>query len=371
MQIIQLSTTLPKKEWTTEDLMEKFPCDLPESVKQNILNLGVSKRHLIKSEPSNSETVMSEDELVNLCVEACRNAVERAELSIESINYFITTYDATPFLSPGLSQILMPKLGLNPYVKYINAQGIASTAFPKALDVASNYLVAHPEDNVLICVSGVSSHWFQRQVHALSKVMEISQIGKIQDEATRREELRKWVATMQFFLFGDGVAAAVVSNKKKGLSVKQVTEVTNLREKDYMAGYSRLTQVNEPFKFGFFSHLDRDIPKLGAEYTELALKKLLGKETTKMVKVVKKWAIHTGSEKILNTLAEHHGIDCEKLDESRYVLREFGNLAGASLPFILERIISSGELEKDDLVLMLGYGWGFSAAACLLQNTWR
>jgi len=369
MQITQLSTALPKAEWTTEDLMKKFPCDLPESVKQNILNLGVSKRHLIKSEPSNLETVMSEDELVNLCVEACRNAIGRAELFIEDINYFITTYDATPFLSPGLSQILMPKLGLNPYVKYINAQGIASTAFPKALDVASNYIVAHPEDNILICVSGVSSHWFQRQVHALSRVMEITQIGKIQNEAARREELRKWVATMQFFLFGDGVAAAVVSNKKKGLSVKQVTEVTNLREKDYLAGYSRLAQVNEPFRFGFFSHLDRDIPKLGAEYTELALKKLLGKETAKMVKTVKKWAIHTGSEKILNTLAKHHGIDCKKLDESRYVLKEFGNLAGASLPFILEKIISNGELEKGDLVMMLGYGWGFSAAACLLEST--
>jgi 3-oxoacyl-[acyl-carrier-protein] synthase III len=38
------------------------------------------------------------------------------------------------------------------------------------------------------------------------------------------------------------------------------------------------------------------------------------------------------------------------------------------LPFILERIIAKGALKKGDQVLMVGYGWGFTAAACLLEN---
>jgi len=49
------------------------------------------------------------------------------------------------------------------------------------------------------------------------------------------------------------------------------------------------------------------------------------------------------------------------------VLREYGNLAGASLPFILERIISENKFSKGDIILTLGYGWGFSASACLLE----
>jgi 3-oxoacyl-[acyl-carrier-protein] synthase III len=53
--------------------------------------------------------------------------------------------------------------------------------------------------------------------------------------------------------------------------------------------------------------------------------------------------------------------------ESYEVLREYGNLAGASLPFILEKIVSGGELSRGDIVLMVGYGWGFSASACLLE----
>jgi len=50
------------------------------------------------------------------------------------------------------------------------------------------------------------------------------------------------------------------------------------------------------------------------------------------------------------------------------VLREYGNLAGASLPFILERIVSGGKLSRGDIVLMVGYGWGFSASTALLKH---
>jgi len=369
MRILKLATVLPKHGYSTDELMRKFPCRLPESVKQNVLNLGVSKRYLINQAESTSkkETVLSEDELVDLCSEACEKAIEKADLSIRDVDYFIVTYDVNPFLSPGLSQLLFPRLGFDPYVKHVNAQGIASTAFPKALDLAENYLALHPKDYVLICVSGVSSYWFQNQVRGIGEIMEIGQINKIEDEAKKQSELRKWVATMQFFLFGDGAAAAIVARKGEGLTVRKTVEVTNLRKNDYMAGYARLSSLNEPFKLGFYSHLDKEIPSLGAEYTSLALKRLLGRNAEKTIKTARKWVVHTGSEKILNALAERHGIEPEKLEESHEVLKDCGNLAGASLPFILEKIVSGSKTSVGDIVLMVGYGWGFSATATLLE----
>ncbi len=369
MQILQLSTALPKDGYATAELIESFPCKLPEGVKQNIINLGVSKRYLVdqSDRDSKTETVMSEDGLVDLCTEACEKALQKAHMSIKDVGYFVAAYDVNPFLSPGLSQLLVPKLGLDPYVKHVNAQGTASTAFMKTLELAKDHLAGHPKDNVLLCISGVSSYWFQNQVRGLKDVMEISQIGSISDRAKRELELRKWVATMQFFLFGDGAAAAIVTGEDRSLTVKETAEVTNVGKKDYLAGYSRLSTLNEPFRFGFHSHLDKEIPKLGVSYTDLALKKLLGRNAENIMKTARKWAVHTGSEKILNALAEHHEIEGEKLKESHEVLRECGNLAGASLPFILERITSRSRFSDGDVVLMVGYGWGFSAAASLLE----
>ena len=368
MQIIQLSTSLPKNEYSTEKLMEIFPCELPEGVKQNILNLGVSKRYFTDNITSSSglETIISETGLVDLCVEACENAIRKASLSARNIGYFVAAYDVNPFLCPGLSELLVRKIGFNPYIKHVNAQGIASTAFPKALELAENYLAAHPEDFVLLCISGVSSYWFRNQVQGIKNVMEISQINQIKEEAKRQMELRKWVAIMEFFLFGDGVAAAIVGKKGKGLSVEKIVEVTNLEKKDVLAGYARLTALNEPFRFGFYSHLGRQIPELGTKYTTATLERLLGKNAEDTKKVAK-WAVHTGSEKILNRIAKSHNIAYEKIRESHEVLREYGNLAGASLPFILEKIVSGGKLSKDDIILMVGYGWGFSASASLLK----
>jgi len=369
MQILKLATALPKNGYSTEKLIENFPCTLSEGVRHNIFNLGVSKRYLINhvDSHSKSEKIMSEAGLVDLCSEACEKAIQKANLSVRDIGYFVAAYDANPFLSPGLSELLIRNIGFNPYIKHVNVQGIASTAFSKALELAENHLAARPEDYVLLCVSGVSSYWFQNQVRGLKDVMEISQINQLKNKAKREMELRKWIVTMEFFLFGDGVAAAVVANEDEGLTVKKIVEVTNVGKKDYLAGYARLSALNEPFKFGFHSYLDKKIPELGVKYSALALKRLLGKDVENTIKVAKKWAIHTGSEKILKALAEHNGIQRERIKESHEILREYGNLAGASLPFILEKIVSGKKLSRGDIVLMVGYGWGFSASASLLE----
>jgi len=198
-------------------------------------------------------------------------------------------------------------------------------------------------------------------------VLEIRKINEIEDSSKRQMEIRKWIATMEYFLFGDAAVAAIVANKGEGMTVKKTAEVTNVQETDCFAGYSRLSSLPRSFNFGFHSHLDRQIPNLGVKYTRLALNRLLGDRLERTINISKKWAVHTGSEKILDTLSEHLGVETEKLKESHEALRQNGNLSGASLPFILDRIIAGNKLSGGDIVLMVGYGWGFSAAASMLE----
>jgi predicted naringenin-chalcone synthase len=366
MNILQISTALPKNEYTTEQLIETFPCSLPSAVIENVLNLGVSKRAFVfdkTSRPNSSD----ESGLIDLCVDACKNAAEESGVTIDRIGYFVTTYDANPVLSPGLSQLLVRKVGAGPYSKHVNVQGVASTAFPKALQLAGDHLAANPKDKVMICVSGVNSFWFQNQVNGIGSVQEVSQASKIKEENKRQHELKKWIATMEYFLFGDGAAAVIVANSDEGLAVRKTVEVTNLEDTDHLAGYAKLVHLPEPFKFGFHSNLGKEITALGVKYTSAALERLLGRNSAAAIRKSKKWAVHTGSQKILEALAESHGVGLEKLKESHEVLKHHGNLAGASLPFILERIVSAGGLSKSDTILMVGYGWGFSAAASLLE----
>lgn len=370
MRILELSTALPENEYSTEELVDTSICKIPEGVKQNILNLGVRKRCLLNVANSSADLGVEfpDNGSVSLCSEVCQNVIQKANLSVEDIGCLVATYDAAPFLSPGLSQFLIPKLGLDPYVKSVNAQGLASTAFIKALYLAENHLAAYPADNVLLCISGLSSFWFQNQVRGMTDVMEIKQINMLKQKEEKEFELRKWVAIIQSFLFGDGVAAAIVTREDGRLVVDRIAEVTNIRKDDCLAGYASLSTLNEPFRFGFKSYLDREIPKLGVKYTDLVLKQLLGEDTKNIMQAAEKWAVHTGSKKILDALAEHHGIEYEKLRESHEVLERHGNLSGASLPFILNRIILESRISESDTILMVGYGWGFSASACMLKS---
>jgi len=366
MRILQLSTAVPEKKLTTRDLLTIFPCDLPEDVERNIYNLGVSSRNLIEHVDLSlkSEAMMREESVLSLCSKACTHTVEDAGLSMKELDYLITTYDASPILCPGLSQPLSRRLGFEPYIKQVNIQGVACTAFSKALELAEDHLARSPDDYMLICISGVNSYWFYNQVRGLESVMEMSKIKTVKNAERRRREMRKWIATIEFFLFGDGVASLIVAGEGEGFSLEGMAEVVNLEEKDHLAGYTQLSTLAEPFTFGFWPYLGREIPRLGLKYVQVVLQRLLGEDVLKSMREVKKLAVHTGSKKILELITENYQIQPEKLSESFKVLNKYGNLAGASLPFILHEITSKKSLTEGDRLLSVGYGWGFSASAC-------
>lgn len=366
MRLLHLSTAVPEQKLSTKALLTRFPCDLPEDVKRNIHHLGVSSRHLIEHGDlrAKSEAMMREESVLRLCSKACTRVVEDAGFSLKELDYLITTYDASPILCPGLSQPLARRLGFEPYIKQVNIQGVACTAFSKALELAEDHLARNPNDHVLICISGVNSYWFYNQVRGLKRVLEMGQIKTVKDVEQRQREMRKWIATIEFFLFGDGVASLIVAREGRGLSLDKKVEVVNLKDGDHLAGYTQLSTLVEPFTFGFWPHLAKEIPTLGLQYVQVVLQRLFGGAMLQSMRDVKKLAVHTGSKKILELITANYQIPPGKLRESFHVLDRYGNLAGASLPFILHEITSKKGLTEGDRLLSVGYGWGFAASAC-------
>ena len=369
MHLLQLSASVPEHKYTTKEVMELFPQELPSGVQQNILNLGVSTRYFVQptdfslnmeSAPNGLEPV------VHVSALACKRALESSSLQPENIDYLIATYDSSAFLCPGVSNLLLGKIGLKPTAKHVSIQGMACSAFARSLQLAGDHLAKFLGSYVMISWSGVNSYWFYNQVRGLKDVKGIQEIMALQDDSLKSRELRKWIALIEFFLFGDGSACAIVSDHGDGPEIKDILSITNMKQSDYLAGYAKLTPLDEPFRFEFYSHLEKDLPKLGVKYTSMILKRLLYGRPSNFKTQAKKWVVHTGSKRILDYVATSHGITYEKIKESYDVLANYGNLAGASLPFILKEIMREGQLAKDDYAIMLGYGWGFSANAGII-----
>ncbi len=79
------------------------------------------------------------------------------------------------------------------------------------------------------------------------------------------------------------------------------------------------------------------------------------------------WILHSAGRKILDNARVSMGLKEEDLAFSRSVLRNYGNLSSATVLFVLDSVISSGDPKPGDLAVMAALGPGFAAEGALLR----
>lgn len=341
MGIISIATEVPEAEYTTKNLVKAFGGRITEEVAKNIENLGVNRRYFAFTPKGRKETVG------DVCFSALRGAIKKSGIGKSEIDNLIVTSDASDYLSPGLSGILAGRIDSS--ISHFNLQGMACIAFPKSLEISSRL-----EGNTAIVLSGVNSGWFVNQARFLDDVKGPDEIKKL-PVSRRAEETRKWLAVIQASLFGDGASAIIWG--EGGISVEKSSSVCNIKERDYESAHFSIGD-NTGFQTETIAHLDR-LGEIGSLYCREAMAKIAVEKGSVGV-----WALHTGSRKILDSVVAELGIEKEGAKESYSVLENYGNLAGASLPFIVERALKTSA----KTVLSLGYGWGFASCATLLRR---
>jgi 3-oxoacyl-[acyl-carrier-protein] synthase-3 len=73
---------------------------------------------------------------------------------------------------------------------------------------------------------------------------------------------------------------------------------------------------------------------------------------------------HQANIRIINSACEKFGIPPERTST---VLHETGNTSSGSIPLALFDAADKGRLEDGDLVLLVGFGAGMTAASCVLR----
>jgi len=71
-------------------------------------------------------------------------------------------------------------------------------------------------------------------------------------------------------------------------------------------------------------------------------------------------------EKIVETVEDLFGSLGKNIDDTKEVLKLYGNMSSATVLYVLERFMDK-DLPKGDLGLMLSFGPGFSAQRVLLK----
>jgi alkylresorcinol/alkylpyrone synthase len=82
---------------------------------------------------------------------------------------------------------------------------------------------------------------------------------------------------------------------------------------------------------------------------------------------VRHWLLHPGGLRVIEAYEEAFGLSPEGTRWSRRCLERNGNLSSASVLFMLEDLLASGEARPGDYGLLLALGPGFAAEMLLLR----
>ena len=232
-----------------------------------------------------------------LAEEAVR-ALER-QTALGEVTHMVLA-SCTGFAAPGVDQMLAQRLCLSSSVERLLVGYMGCYAAVAALRSARHIVRSEPTARVLVvCVELSSLHLQQSQ------------------------DVEALLAMLQF---GDGAAAALVSNKSEGLEIGQPFAATLPESHDLIRW-----DVGD---HGFAMHLSGQVPGAIAQaLSDPAMLPLPARD-------VDCWAVHAGGRSILDAVAHSLSLPSDALQDSRRVLHDNGNMSSATLMFVLEHILT-------------------------------
>jgi len=365
----------PEYKYTTKELFDILGNKLSDKVKENIMQLGVDQRYFVKpieNYLSNSEgtTPSSENHkepISDLSSEVAKKCLSNLGLKPDNITCLLAASENNDYLSPGLSSILVRKIGLPNFTPHFNLQGMACSTFPKVLELGKN-LVHDENDIVLIVISGCNSGWYLPHLKDNMAILNPKEIGDLQYD--KEKQIKKWVSTMFSFLFGDGVVAFVLSKDKNNtpsIKIGKITHAVNFDKYDYRKA---CVQLKPQYSNHFYEHeltAGHKVIDLALDYSKKVLMKFLGndinffdeKKAREYMGSLDKIMIHTGSMKILDGFKNAYDLKNEQIQESYETLRNYGNLTGCSIPTVMRKtFIENNSDAKKGLLIGITMGFG-------------
>jgi len=311
--ISNLKTETVGRSFTTKEMKEKSSSILSSKINEQIDGLGVKLRYFAKK---------GEESITEYC-----RMIAKEALGDNKVNNLVVASEVSDYQTPGLAPLLVNSIGNN-FVNLFNLQGTACSSLPKTLKLCENL-----KGDTLVVISGITSPFYQKTLENL-----------IQKNVEIEQRSPEWVALMYSFLFGDGISAFIHSNSplnNDGYSFKHLGQITNINPYDYKNAYIDNQLI---------PHASKKILEIPLRYTDVLMDKLGIDDISDYDKII----LHTGSHKIIEAYKSKYNLDKSQIASSKYVLENFGNLTGCSLPFVLNHT------EKFEKALMIGISMGVS-----------
>jgi predicted naringenin-chalcone synthase len=160
-------------------------------------------------------------------------------------------------------------------------------------------------------------------------------------------------------IFGDGAACVLMSSKQGEEGPKIIDHgMYHFYDATHMMGFKLVDT-------GLQMILDQSVPdRIAAHFPNIIHPFLEQNDLT--IEQIDHLIFHPGGKKIVQTVEELFGALGKEIDDTREVLRLYGNMSSATVLYVLERFMEK-DISAGEYGLMLSFGPGFSAQRILIE----
>ena len=325
-----LGTYVPTKRITNVDLMSLVDTNDEWIVSRT----GIKARHMLADDENGSDAG----------TEAALKALEDAGIAAEDITHVLTATCTPDYLCPSTACIISGKIGSHGAMAFdLNA---ACTGFVYGLDVANSILAGKPGAKVLL----VGSEAFTRRLN--------------------------WEDRTTCILFGDGAAAAVLTNGDAGTPKRCLPSAPRLRDARRGAdgrqyplltvggGTNRNYKPGDPVQDDFYLQMQgREVFKQAVRSLSAVCSELL-EDNGLTLEDIDLFIPHQANLRIIEAVGDRLKLGSEKIFVN---LDEYGNTSAASIPLGIGDACAQGRIRPGSRVLLSAFGGGFTWGAALLE----
>lgn len=262
-----------------------------------------------------------------------QKALDQAEWEAKSLDYIITV-SCTGIMIPSLDAYLVDALGLRQDVIRLPVTEMGCAAGVSGLIYAANFLRSNPGKRAAVIAVESPTATFQLNDFSMANMVSAA-------------------------IFGDGAACVLLSSEKEAEGPKIMgEEMYHFTNATHLMGFD-LTNT------GLKMILDPAVPEVIAQHFPEIVHPFL-KRFDSSIDRVDHLIFHPGGKKIVQTVEELFGKLGKNIDDTREVLRDYGNMSSVTVLYVLERFLNK-DIAKGEQGMVLSFGPGFSAQRILLE----
>lgn len=342
-----VSKQLPKYSRTTDEIIPFLDAWLDgqeerfiRKVKKIFEGAAVDKRYSIMDPIEVFTNTSFEErndiyvrEVIDLGTKVLEKALEKAHWQPEDLDYIITV-SCTGIMIPSLDAYLINKLKLRQDIVRLPVTEMGCAAGISGIIYAKNFLKANPGKRAAVIAVESPTATFQLDDFSMANIVSAA-------------------------IFGDGAACVLLSSHSDDEGPEILDEeMYHFYDAEHLMGF-KLTNS------GLQMILDIEVPETIASHFPTIINPFLEKNNLNTADL-DHLIFHPGGKKIVQTVEGLFSDLGKNIDDTKEVLRLYGNMSSATVLYVLERIMDA-KPKKGSIGLMLSFGPGFSAQKVLLQ----